>query len=324
MRLARERGGTLITVDANLAKVAEALRVPVAQINALASKFRVPYAAGDEISVRLVKEGREHGQGVGYLDDGTMVVVEEVGHGADRHGGRRPGDERHPDHDRPHGIRRRSRGVGRVTEGLVTAVILAAGSGRRLGADEPKAFLWIGGRPLVSLSAAAAAASPAIGSLVVAVPAGMEQRAKEVLAEVDLPVTVVMGGAFRHESVARALDAVPAGSPVVVCHDAARPFAPPDLFAAVVEAVDEHVDAAIPVVPIADTVKRVLSGRIVGTEAREGLALAQTPQAFNLSTNFNQPTRRIIVRWRAGFQGLCPLRDLDLPGRKAMKLTGYQ
>ena len=65
VRLARERGGTLITVDANLAKVAEALRVPVAQINALASKFRVPYAAGDEISVRLVKEGREHGQGSG-------------------------------------------------------------------------------------------------------------------------------------------------------------------------------------------------------------------------------------------------------------------
>jgi uncharacterized protein YacL len=69
VRLARERGGTLITVDANLAKVAE--------VNALASKVRVPYSAGDEISVRLVKEGREHGQGVGYLDDGTMVVVEK-------------------------------------------------------------------------------------------------------------------------------------------------------------------------------------------------------------------------------------------------------
>jgi uncharacterized protein YacL len=81
VRLARERGASLITVDHNLAKVAEALRVPVAQINALASKFRVPYTAGDEISVRLVKEGREHGQGVGYLDDGTMVVVER----ADQH-----------------------------------------------------------------------------------------------------------------------------------------------------------------------------------------------------------------------------------------------
>ncbi|MBI3648037.1 MAG: TRAM domain-containing protein [Actinobacteria bacterium] len=78
VRLARERGGSLLTVDANLAKVAEALRVPVAQINALASKFRVPFTAGDEISVHLVKEGREHGQGVGYLDDGTMVVVERA------------------------------------------------------------------------------------------------------------------------------------------------------------------------------------------------------------------------------------------------------
>ena len=78
VRLARESGASLITVDHNLAKVAEAVRVPVAQINALATKFRIPYSAGDELIVRLVKEGREHGQGVGYLDDGTMVVVEEA------------------------------------------------------------------------------------------------------------------------------------------------------------------------------------------------------------------------------------------------------
>ncbi len=78
VRLARERSASLITVDHNLAKVAEALRVSVAQINALASKFRLPYAAGDELVVRLVKDGREHGQGVGYLDDGTMVVVEDA------------------------------------------------------------------------------------------------------------------------------------------------------------------------------------------------------------------------------------------------------
>src|SRR5205823_10319849 len=78
VRLARERGASLITVDHNLAKVAEALRVPVAQINALASKFRVPYTAGDEITVRLVKEGREHAQAVGYLEEGTMVVVERA------------------------------------------------------------------------------------------------------------------------------------------------------------------------------------------------------------------------------------------------------
>jgi uncharacterized protein YacL len=78
VRLARERGAQLISVDHNMSKVAEALRVPVAQINALASRFRVPYTAGDELTVRLVKEGREHGQAVAYLEDGTMVVVEKA------------------------------------------------------------------------------------------------------------------------------------------------------------------------------------------------------------------------------------------------------
>jgi uncharacterized protein YacL len=78
VRLARESGASLVTVDHNLSKVAEALRVPVAQINALASRFRVPYQAGDDVAVRLVKQGREHGQAVGYLDDGTMVVVESA------------------------------------------------------------------------------------------------------------------------------------------------------------------------------------------------------------------------------------------------------
>lgn len=163
-----------------------------------------------------------------------------------------------------------------------TAVLLAAGVGRRLGADEPKAFLWIGGRPLVALSAAAAAAASSIGSLVVTVPEGMEDRAAELLSDIEVPVRVITGGSSRHESVALALAAVPEGVAVVVCHDAARPFASPDLFDAVVEAIDEHVDGVIPVVPIADTVKRVMAGRVVGTESRDDLALAQTPQAFRL------------------------------------------
>ena len=174
--------------------------------------------------------------------------------------------------------------------GTATSIILAAGSGRRIGGDEPKAFLWIGGRPLVALSAAAAAASPAVGSVIVAVPAGMESKAEEVLAGIEVPVRVVTGGDTRQASVALALEAV-TGSTVVVCHDAARPFAPPDLFSVVIEAIDEHVDGAIPVVPIADTVKRVRSGRVVGTESREGLALAQTPQAFRLEALLEAHTR---------------------------------
>jgi len=53
------------------------LRVPVRSINALAAAMRMPFGPGERIDVRLTKEGREHGQGVGYLEDGTMVVVEE-------------------------------------------------------------------------------------------------------------------------------------------------------------------------------------------------------------------------------------------------------
>lgn len=138
------------------------------------------------------------------------------------------------------------------------------------------------GRPLVALSSSASAASPSVGSVVVAVPPGLEERATELLSDIELPVSVVTGGETRQESVALALAVVPDETSVVVCHDAARPFAPPDLFSAVIQAIDDHVDGAVPVVPIADTVKRVQSGRVVGTESREGLALAQTPQAFRL------------------------------------------
>jgi uncharacterized protein YacL len=78
VKLARERGATLVTADTNLAKVAEAVSVPVRSINALASALRQPVAPGEELSLKLIKDGREHGQGVGYLEDGTMVVVESA------------------------------------------------------------------------------------------------------------------------------------------------------------------------------------------------------------------------------------------------------
>jgi uncharacterized protein YacL len=78
VRLARDRGASLITTDHNLAKVAEALAVPAPRLNDLAAAFQLPVGPGDQLTVELVKEGREHGQAIGYLDDGTMVVVERA------------------------------------------------------------------------------------------------------------------------------------------------------------------------------------------------------------------------------------------------------
>jgi uncharacterized protein YacL len=78
VRLARDRGGAVVTTDANLAKVAGALSVRVRSINDLAASLRPPVLPGEEITIGLTQEGREHGQAVGHIEDGTMVVVERA------------------------------------------------------------------------------------------------------------------------------------------------------------------------------------------------------------------------------------------------------
>jgi 2-C-methyl-D-erythritol 4-phosphate cytidylyltransferase len=159
------------------------------------------------------------------------------------------------------------------------AIILAAGSGSRLGAERPKAFLPIGDRPMLAVAAASAAASPAIAAIVVTAPSGYEEEATASLEGLPVPATVVRGGATRQASVRAALEALD-GPQIVVVHDAARPFAPPDLFTEVVRAVASGADGAIPVIAVADTVKRLDGLRVVDTVSRDDLGLAQTPQAF--------------------------------------------
>ena len=162
------------------------------------------------------------------------------------------------------------------------AILLAAGAGKRIGATRPKAFLPIGERPMLSVAAAAAAASPRIGALVVAAPPGYEDEARSSVEGLSLPTTVLTGGRTRQASVRAALSALAPDADVVVVHDAARPFAPPDLFTEVIRAVEAGADGAIPVVPVTDTVKRLDGIRVVDTIDRTELANAQTPQAFRV------------------------------------------
>lgn len=91
---------------------------------------------------------------------------------------------------------------------------------------------------------------------------------------------VQTGGDTRQESVLRGIDALPGDTEVVVCHDAARPFATPDLFRRVVVAVGT-ADGVVPVIASPDTVKRVDDGRVLGSIDRESIRLAQTPQGFS-------------------------------------------
>lgn len=159
----------------------------------------------------------------------------------------------------------------------VAAIVLAGGSGARLGLGVPKAFARVGGRTMLELAASAAAT--VAERLVVAVPAGEEDRARELLAGIGRPGQVVAGGETRQASVRAALAAVPPDFEVIVCHDAARPFASAALFEAVLAALPE-ADGAVPVVPIPDTVKVVEEGWVVETLPRERLRAAQTPQGF--------------------------------------------
>jgi 2-C-methyl-D-erythritol 4-phosphate cytidylyltransferase len=157
-------------------------------------------------------------------------------------------------------------------------IVLAAGSGTRLGLEIPKAFVPLSGRPMLAHAVASALECRAIASLVVAVPPGWEDRAREIVGPLHARA-VVAGGPTRQASVRAALAAVEPEAEVIVCHDAARPLAGSVLFFGVLGALEDW-DGVVPVLGVTDTVKRVNGERVEGTEARGGLAFAQTPQAF--------------------------------------------
>jgi 2-C-methyl-D-erythritol 4-phosphate cytidylyltransferase len=163
-----------------------------------------------------------------------------------------------------------------------SAVLAAAGSGERLGADRPKAFVRLGDRPLLGESLERLDASDWIDQIVIAAPPGWEEPAILLAEEIGCSKVsaCVTGGATRTESVARALAEVPDDAAVVVVHDAARPLLDDAVVARVLAALNEGWDAAVPALPVADTVKRVDGDRVVETLERSQLRLVQTPQAF--------------------------------------------
>jgi len=158
------------------------------------------------------------------------------------------------------------------------AVLVAAGRGERMGAARPKAFLPLAGRPLLLRAAEAFEATAEVEAIVAVVPAGEQRSARDILAPLRKLSAVVAGGATRADSVRAGLDALPDGfEGVVLVHDAARALVEPALIAAVARAAAE-VGAAIPVLPLVDTIKRVAGGVVGETLDRSELAAAQTPQ----------------------------------------------
>jgi 2-C-methyl-D-erythritol 4-phosphate cytidylyltransferase len=165
----------------------------------------------------------------------------------------------------------------------ILAILVAAGRGERMGAERPKAFLPVCGRPMLLRAALALEATPALDAIVAVVPSSEIDEASEILAGVGKVVGVVAGGPRRQDSVLEGMKQAPDGfDGLVLVHDAARPFVEAETIDAVIAAAREH-GAALPVLPVTDTIKRVREGRVVETLDRSELARAQTPQGFRFS-----------------------------------------
>lgn len=163
----------------------------------------------------------------------------------------------------------------------VGAVIVAAGQGSRFGGDVPKQYVALGSHPVLLHALRPFTSHPEVVSVVVVLPPDDAANLPEWLAPlVGDTLIVVAGGVTRRDSVLAGLAMLPDTVEVVLVHDGARPFPPR-------EAIDGGIaaarggHAAVPALPVADTLKRADEcGRVLGTVPREGLWQAQTPQAF--------------------------------------------
>lgn len=158
-----------------------------------------------------------------------------------------------------------------------TALIVAAGSGTRVGGAIPKQYATLAGKSALAHAIDALTAHPAVNAVRVVIGAGQEQFYAAAIGGRAIAEPVI-GGATRRESVANGLAVI--GGERVLIHDAARPFLPAHVIDRLLAALDE-THGAVPVLPMADTLAE--SGDLLGpTVPRERLARVQTPQAFRI------------------------------------------
>ena len=170
-----------------------------------------------------------------------------------------------------------------TASGSVGVVIVAAGSGTRLGAAIPKAFVEVGGRRILDWAVTGAHAVPSVAEIVLVVPSPyVEALAAQYAARPSAaPIAVVAGGRERSESVRAGLAALGPQVAIVLVHDAARCFTPVEVFDRVIAAILEGDLAAVPGLPVTDTIKVVdEAGFVRHTPDRERVRAIQTPQAF--------------------------------------------
>jgi len=172
-----------------------------------------------------------------------------------------------------------------MSASTVAVIVVAAGSGMRLGHSEPKAFVPLGDDTILGIALDAVLGMRETPSIVVVVPADRVDEARAryepLAAAASAPFDVVTGGATRQESVANGLAVLPHGIATVLVHDAARPLTPSIVFDEVVAAVRSRGHGVVPALDVVDTIKRVdAHRRVLETVDRTELAAVQTPQGF--------------------------------------------
>lgn len=171
----------------------------------------------------------------------------------------------------------------------IAVIVVAGGSGTRLGHSEPKAFVPLGAGTVLSVAVDAVLGMRETPHLVLVVPAdrvdATRARFEPVVAAASARLDVVAGGATRQRSVAAGLSALPPSIDTVLVHDAARALAPALLFDEVAGAVRARQHGIVPALDVVDTVKRVSAeGRVLETVDRSTLRAVQTPQGFPRSS----------------------------------------
>jgi 2-C-methyl-D-erythritol 4-phosphate cytidylyltransferase len=167
---------------------------------------------------------------------------------------------------------------------MVSAIIVAAGKGTRMGPNVDKIFLEIAGRPVIAHTWQRFAEAPGIDEIILVVRDGMQSAFDELarLHQLKKPYRLVAGGAERQDSVWNGLEAVSAGTQIVAIQDGARPCTDGSLIRATIQAARES-GAAVAAQSVTDTIKESADGKIVErTVDRSRLWAVQTPQAFRL------------------------------------------
>lgn len=159
----------------------------------------------------------------------------------------------------------------------VAIIIVAAGSGTRLGAAAPKAFVDVAGSPILEHAVLGVVG---FGQLVIVAPASHLSHARDIAHRAGVAATVVTGGDTRQASVAAGLVVLEPGIRTVLVHDAARAFTPREQIERVIDAVESTRGGVIPALPVSDTIKRVDGETVLATVDRSELVQVQTPQGF--------------------------------------------